>query len=614
MAKSPPNKTDILSDSRAQNKNNNNILSSGNNNQMEDIWKKREEQPQYGTKLEEKHNSTVKTETQSLQLVKTSKVGKFKTLRSRLLTPNSQFFEISKQIYSQQAFEQSEFLRRTVLLRLFSLILLGCFGAGPGVTLLSIIKVGKLESPLVGEILFDIGAILCFILSYLWAGRGAYKYATWTMVFGFWLSYGYSCWLYGPSIPIALGFVVLLSFAVILMSGLEISILTVLSLLYGIGIYIGEHILKFYEPPLALPIESISVVNVGFAAFAVPAIVAIQYFPNKSHVQTLQEQNERLQQTLAALEARQNNSQSVSQEVLSLAEGLNATSEQQASGSLRQVGAITQVSAAMTELGTAATHIAELAEQVSQAAEAMGGRTEEIEASTRQAASQTELGLAAAESTVTTSEEVAELYEGLLGTTEDLTMKTAEMQRIMTLTGTIATEIHLLSLNASIEAAGAGQHGDRFRVVAQAVKDLAQRSFTASTEVIGVVSQVETAVQLANASTQQGFEKARKMAQIARRTGDVITGLQRVADRSQSQAVLIASMLDEVQGQINTIRTATFQQKNASQQVQGALQELSDLARDVAQGSKAISNNSVELRETAEHLKITLFEEEIISH
>jgi methyl-accepting chemotaxis protein len=613
MAKLSPKKVDTLLDNLEQSNNNHNIshnVHSDNKDLQENIGFK--ERSQQITLLPENQTGLVRNNLSPTTVH--IKSNKFKKLSDRILIPSSEAFKKAQEAHAETAFEQTEFLRKTILLRLFALILLGCFGEGPFTVLLVTIIIGKIEPLLITDGFLSVAAALCFAWSYLLAGRGVYRLATWITVLGFWFSFGYACWLLGSNVPVFLGFLVLLSFSAILMNGSEILALTGMVLIFGCGLYSVEHVFKIYQAALSLPDEIGAIFNIITSVAGLSATIAIQYYPNKSQIRALQAQNERLQQTLSALEARQNNSQTVSQEVLTLAEGLNATSEQQASGSLRQVGAITQVSAAMTELGTAATHIAELAEQVSQAAEAMGGRTEEIEVSTRQAASQTELGLAAAESTVTTSEEVAELYEGLLSTTEDLTTKTAEMQRIMTLTGTIATEIHLLSLNASIEAAGAGQHGDRFRVVAQAVKDLAQRSFTASTEVIGVVSQVETAVQLANASTQQGFEKARKMAQIARRTGDVITGLQRVADQSQSQAVLIASMLDEVQGQINTIRTATFQQKNASQQVQSALHELSDLARDVAQGSKAISSNSVELRETAEHLKITLFEEEIINH
>jgi methyl-accepting chemotaxis protein len=546
--------------------------------------------------------------------ISTQQQSRLKVLTDKILIPTNPAFESAKESYSLLAFDQEKFLRQSVLLRLFALILAACFMGDAPVETASLIVIGRAEPLLVVSGLTSLAAVLFNLWSYILAGRGAYRQGTWTLVIGFFFAYGYASWLFGSTIPLVVGFAVILNVIVILMRGFEILMLTAIVLLFGSSLYVGEQVLGFYQIPLALPHEVSVIATLGLYAVGIPAITALNYFPHSSQFKALGVQNNRLQHTLTALEVRQNTSQIVSQEVLSLAEGLNITSEQQAAGSLRQVGAIAQVSAAMTELGTAATHIAELAEQVSQAAAAMGDHTEEIEVSTQQAASQTELGLAAAESTVTTSEEVAGLYEGLLVTTEDLATKTAEMQRIMTLTGTIATEIHLLSLNAAIEAAGAGQHGDRFRVVAQAVKDLAQRSFTASTEVIGVVSQVEAAVQLATASTQQGFEKARKMAQIARRTGDVITGLQHVADRSQNQAVLIASMLDEVQGQIKTIRTATFQQKHASHQVQNALHELNDLAKDVAQGSKVISNNSEELRGTAEHLKLTLFEKEFANY
>ena len=66
----------------------------------------------------------------------------------------------------------------------------------------------------------------------------------------------------------------------------------------------------------------------------------------------------------------------------------------------------------------------------------------------------------------------------------EFSLKSAKMRTILDLLKSIAAETHLLSLNASIEAAGAGEQGVRFGVVAQEVKHLATRSSSASKEVV----------------------------------------------------------------------------------------------------------------------------------
>ena len=54
----------------------------------------------------------------------------------------------------------------------------------------------------------------------------------------------------------------------------------------------------------------------------------------------------------------------------------------------------------------------------------------------------------------------------------------------------ISDETHLLALNAAIEAAGAGDHGRRFAVVAAEVKSLANRALIAAKEVRGVIAEM----------------------------------------------------------------------------------------------------------------------------
>ena len=55
-------------------------------------------------------------------------------------------------------------------------------------------------------------------------------------------------------------------------------------------------------------------------------------------------------------------------------------------------------------------------------------------------------------------------------------MRSKEIYRVLDLITEIAQETHILSLNAAIEAAAAGDHWRRLSVVAEEVRRLAQRS------------------------------------------------------------------------------------------------------------------------------------------
>ncbi len=324
-------------------------------------------------------------------------------------------------------------------------------------------------------------------------------------------------------------------------------------------------------------------------------------------------QNNRLQTTLLdlqvaheALEQKQLAGQTVSSEVLSLATGLSSTASQQAGGSHQQVAVVTQVGTSLVELSQAANHIHVLADKVSTAALGVADDSRFIRDTTTLSANRSEQGLDAVERTIAVGLEVAELYQVLLGRVEELKSRHADMRLILKLITMLSNETHLLSLNAAIEAAGAGQFGERFAVVAREVKSLATRSAQASQEVMGIVRQIEAATNDVLEVAQLGRFKATELEEIAGQTGVVIHEMREVAGQSHSQANSISLAANEVKGLIEVIKEATAQQCTATDQVLTALRDLTSIARQSADGSHQISMAAIDLEELSQNLRLFL--------
>jgi methyl-accepting chemotaxis protein len=260
----------------------------------------------------------------------------------------------------------------------------------------------------------------------------------------------------------------------------------------------------------------------------------------------------------------------------------------------------------MSELSSTARNIADLAGQVRQAAETVAGESQQIELTTAQTATQSEKGRKAVGQTVAVSGEVGLLYKQLLDTMNDLNTRHNKMRRILDLLGAIASETHLLSLNAAIEAAGAGEYGERFGVVAHEVKDLAARSSQASQEVVAIVREIEDVTRQAVLSAQDGFHKAREMEEVAAQAGSFIEEMRQLSERAHEQANTISGSAQEMQELSEIIKNATEQQRSANQQVMTALSGLTIIAQQSASGSTNVSQTAVNLEMVSTRLNMTL--------
>jgi methyl-accepting chemotaxis protein len=261
--------------------------------------------------------------------------------------------------------------------------------------------------------------------------------------------------------------------------------------------------------------------------------------------------------------------QTSSIEVASAANAVNEIASELASGSSEQAASVVEITAAMEELARTASQIADNASVQAELAE--------------HAEDSGNAGAAAVEEAVFGIEEVRKRISGIASRADALGTRSKEIYRVLDLITEIAQETHILSLNAAIEAAAAGEHGRRFSVVAEEVRRLAQRSQESVDSVRNLLDEFAGSIRATVVATEEGSREA-----------------SRVLERAQAAASSIEELRDasgDTAKVAREISLATQQQNAASDQVVLTLKEVSQVVQRMADGLKVFTDTADRLNQ-----------------
>lgn len=190
------------------------------------------------------------------------------------------------------------------------------------------------------------------------------------------------------------------------------------------------------------------------------------------------------------------------------------------------------------------------------------------------------------------------------GTTEAeaLTSASTEIEKFVTQTRAIAKQTHMLALNASIEAARAGDEGKGFSVVAEEVRKLAvqasQAAAQTSTTVQGIVNQVHTARERLLRLGAGGMAARDAANAAAVGLGDVATE----ADANDAWTRRISTSADEVRNLIEQIAGRMREVSAGTEDYAAAAEEIAAAAEELNASTEEISSSANQLAGAAEKL------------
>jgi len=271
-----------------------------------------------------------------------------------------------------------------------------------------------------------------------------------------------------------------------------------------------------------------------------------------------------------------------------LVKTINGTSRQ-LSSSVQETG---QIASRLSEASKQQSHdISVAGASISDMSESMDGVSTEANESSKVAMRSVEIAKNGGEAVKRTMDGMDNIREHIQETSKRIKRlgeSSQEIGDIVELINDIAEQTNILALNASIQAAMAGEAGRGFAVVADEVQRLAERSANAT-------KQIEALVKTIQADTHEAVISMEKS------TSGVVNGAQ-IAEDAGRALEEIESVSDQLAGMIQNISGSARQQANAATQLATSMNSIQEMTTQASTGTEQTSRSIGNLSRLAQDL------------
>jgi methyl-accepting chemotaxis protein len=292
---------------------------------------------------------------------------------------------------------------------------------------------------------------------------------------------------------------------------------------------------------------------------------------------------------------------------------------------------VDEVSSSIEQMVRSVKQVSENTEALANAAEETSASMEEMAMSLRQVdtsaaeagrlservVERAESGRIKVRETIAGMEAIREATETAESVIRSLQGRAVEIGAIVDVIDDVADETNLLALNAAIIAAQSGDHGRAFSVVAEEIKDLAERVRASTKEIGGLIRSVQAEATRATAAIERGSASVASGVDLSAEAG---MALEEITAASQDSGTRISGMvaslreqakaaghvvdlMERVRGGVDVIREATAEQNRGNVVVfQGAV-TMREVALQVRGTTEEQARGSVRIRESVEGVR-----------
>ncbi len=182
------------------------------------------------------------------------------------------------------------------------------------------------------------------------------------------------------------------------------------------------------------------------------------------------------------------------------------------------------------------------------------------------------------------------------GAFESLQKSLGQIDQILLLIEELTNRTNLLSFNAAIIAAQAGSQDYGFSVIADEVRQLAERTRGATKEIANIIRDVRPIANEAVGAINEGVSRVDATVDLAQKTEEALAGILESADRSQEMSRSISHAMEEQ-------TKATRHLHDVMTRTSDTVTEISRATKGQAEATRLLAGESERVRDIALHVK-----------
>jgi methyl-accepting chemotaxis protein len=298
---------------------------------------------------------------------------------------------------------------------------------------------------------------------------------------------------------------------------------------------------------------------------------------------------------------------------------MGSTIEQVASGAHELQQTVEASTASIHQMGTSIRRVAESSDEVLRVAEETATATTEMDRAiqevgehvrgasdlTQRVSERADEGSQAVDATISGIAAIRDQTLEARQALEGLAERISEIGEIATVIGGISDETNLLSLNAAIIAAQAGDHGKAFAVVADQVKTLAQRTNMSAKQIGEMIRAVQDESANAVGAMGTGIERVEEGVERSRIAGAALEVIRGSAADANGQVAEIARATEEQSRNSKHVAEAAQRVSTHVQQINHAMTEQSHASETLLRNANTYLDMCRQMTQAMEEQRAT---------